>query len=139
MKKSIIVLLAVSAFYFQGCDDFPDGPAVSLLSPTERVANDWVIGEALNEGTDVSDNYDNYELNLTEGGLASLTAKYNILGTSYDFTTEGTWVFMSNEEKISFDFDNDLADGVYEILRLKNDEMWLKEDAGTLELHFIPR
>jgi hypothetical protein len=47
--------------------------------------------------------------------------------------------FLSDKEKISFDFANDDADGVYEILKLKEDEMWLKEDRGSKEFHFVPR
>jgi hypothetical protein len=139
MKKFMIGVLVVTAFYLQGCDGLPDGPVVSLLSKTERVANDWMVGEALDEGANVTSDYERYELNLTEGGLAELTAKYSFLGIEYDYTTKGTWEFVSNEEKISFDFDNDEADGVYELLRLTKDEMWLKKDAGTVELHFMPR
>ncbi|MCH7411365.1 hypothetical protein MM239_18365 [Belliella sp. DSM 111904] len=139
MKKNMIGLLVATAFAFQSCDDYPDGPLVSLKSKTERVANDWKIGEALDEGTDITSDYERYELSLTKDGEAILTANYNLLGINYEFTTSGTWVFLSNETKLSFDFENDDADGIYEILRLKEDELWLKEDAGTIELHFMPR
>lgn len=135
----MIGVLVGMAVFFQSCQEFPEGPAVSLLSKTERVANDWKIGEALDEGTNITTEYERYELNLTKGGEANLTAKYNFLGIAYEYNTVGTWEFVSNEEKISFDFDNDEASGVYEILRLKKDEMWLKKDSGTVELHFIPR
>lgn len=139
MKKFMIGLLITTAFAFQSCDDYPDGPLVSLTSKTERVANDWKVGEALDEGTNITSEYEKYELSLTKGGEANLTANYKFLGIQYEFTTTGTWEFLSNETKLSFDFENDDADGVYEILRLKEDEMWLKEDAGTVELHFMPR
>ncbi|MCL6259812.1 hypothetical protein M3O96_11980 [Aquiflexum sp. TKW24L] len=137
--KSITALIMVSGMLAFGCEDYPDGPAVSLIPKAERVGNEWKVGEALDNGTNVTANYSRYELDLTPGGAATLTAQYSLLGMEYDFVTDGTWEFVSDEQKISFDFANDLADGVYEILKLETNDMWLKEDGGTLELHFIPR
>jgi hypothetical protein len=37
------------------------------------------------------------------------------------------------------DFENDDADRTYQILRLKEDEMWLREIGGEDELHLMPR
>jgi hypothetical protein len=119
------------------CVKYPDGPMIDLHSATERVANDWKIGEALENGKDVTVDYSKYELTLTKGGSANLTAKYKILGANLEFITDGTWAFVSNKEKISFDYKNDNADGVFKILRLTEDEMWLENSAGTVELHYI--
>ena len=137
--RSITALIMVSGLLVFGCEDYPDGPAVSLIPKADRVGNDWKVAEALDNGANVSADYTRYELDLTEGGAPTLTAQYTFLGLENDFVTDGTWEFVSDEKKISFDFANDLADGVYEILKLETNEMWLKEDGGTLELHFIPR
>jgi hypothetical protein len=137
--RSITALIMVSGMLAFGCEDYPDGPAISLKPKAERVGNEWKVGQALDNGTNVTADYTRYELDLTSGGAATLTAQYSLLGLEYDFATDGTWEFVSDEQKISFDFANDLADGVYEILKLETNEMWLKEDGGTLELHFIPR
>jgi hypothetical protein len=137
--KSITALLMLSGFLIFGCQDYPEGPPISFVPKAERVGNNWKIAEALDNGTNVTADYSRYELDLTEGGAATLRAEYTLLGVEYDLTTEGTWQFVSDEQKISFDFGNDLADGVYEILKLETNDMWLKEDGGTVELHFIPR
>lgn len=137
--KSIIAMVLASGLLAFGCQEYPEGPIVSIIPKADRVANDWKVGEALDNGTNVTADYTKYELVLTKGGSANLTANYSVLGIAYDFTTDGTWQFMSNEEKISFDFNNDAADGIYEILKLENNNMWLKKDGGTLELHFVPR
>jgi uncharacterized beta-barrel protein YwiB (DUF1934 family) len=76
-------------------------------------------------------------MNLSKDGTAKLTAKYLFLGASFDFVTNGTWSFVDDTKKLSFNYENDGADGVYVILKLKEDEMWLKEDGGTLELHYV--
>ena len=41
-------------------------------------------------------------------------------------------------EDLSFDFENNAADAIYEILRLKENELWLREKGGDLELHLAP-
>jgi hypothetical protein len=136
--KSVAALIMVSVLLAFGCQDYPDGPTVSLIPKADRVANNWKIGEALDNGTNVTPDYSKYELALSRGGVANLTANYAVLGIAYDYVTEGTWQFVSDEQKISFDFENDAADGVYEILKLESNDMWLKKDGSTLELHFVP-
>jgi len=73
-----ILLIAFSAITFTSCEDYPEGPAISLISKTNRVANNWRVAQALNDGVDV-------------------------------------------------------------ILKLKEDEMWLKQDGGTTEIHYVTR
>lgn len=137
--KSIVVAFASIFITMTSCQKYEDGPAISLRTKTERVANDWKINSATENNQDVTGDYNKYELNLTKGGEATLTADYSFAGVSYQYTTEGTWSFASDKEKIAFNFDNDDADGIYEILKLKEDEMWLKEDGESLELHFVTR
>jgi hypothetical protein len=134
-----ILLIAFTAITFTSCEDYPEGPAISLISKTNRVANNWRVAQALNDGVDVTADYDKYELNLSKTGTAELIASYSILGSDFEFTTNGTWAFVNDSEKISFDYDNNDASGVYVIIKLKEDEMWLKEDGGTTEIHYVTR
>jgi len=137
-KLTVAVLfLALVATTFTSCENYPDGPLISLVSKTERVTNNWKIAQAFDASVDVTSNFDQYELNLSKDGTAKLTAQYVFLGVNFDFVTNGTWSFVNDSQKISFDYENDGADGVYQILKLKEDEMWLKEDDGTLELHYV--
>lgn len=140
LKSKIAMLFSVIAivlFAFTSCDSYPEGPLISLVSKTDRVANNWKVAQALDDGKDVTANFNQYELDLAKDGTAELTAKYLFLGVNFDYTTNGSWAFVSDSEKISFNYENNTADGVYQILKLKADEMWLKEDDGTLELHFV--
>lgn len=141
MKTNQILLsvIAIIMLSFTSCKKYPDGPVFSIHSKTDRVANNWKVGEALENGNDITENYEKWELDLTKGGNASLSAKYVILGIPFEYVATGTWIFVSNKEEISFDFDRDEADGVYEILRLKTDEMWLSKVGDELEFHYITR
>lgn len=137
-KLSIsILLIAFTAITFTSCEDYPEGPVISLISKTNRVTNNWRVAQALNDGVDVTADYNKYELNLSKTGTAELTAKYRFLGIDFDYTTTGTWAFVNDSEKISFNYENNNADGIYVILKLKEDEMWLKEDGGTIEIHYV--
>jgi hypothetical protein len=138
-RKNVWPLLLVLIIATTGCKKYDDGPTISLRTKTERVANNWKVGQAYEDGKDVTSDYNRYELNTTKGGNASLSAKYKFAGNNFDFTTEGTWSFVNDKKKISFNFDNNDADGVYQILKLKEDEMWMRKDGETLELHLIPR
>ena len=141
MKKGKILLsaLVILLLTSTACQKYPEGPLLSIHSKTERVANQWKVAQALDNGQDITSDYSQYELNLTKKGGANLTAKYVVLGSTFEYVTEGKWVFVNDKEKISFDYDNNDADGVYRILKLEEDEMWLKEDTGSKELHLVTK
>ena len=141
MKKGKILLSAIGILLISstGCQKYPEGPLLSIHSKTERVANDWKVAQALDNGNDVTTDYNEYELNLSKSGGATLSAKYVVLGSTLEFVTDGKWAFVNNKEKLSFDFENNAGDGIYRILKLKEDEMWLKQDDGSVELHFVSK
>lgn len=122
-----------------GCSKYPEGPLLSLRAKKERVANDWRIGQAIDNGKDVTNQYHKFDYDITKEGKVTLTAEYTILGSDYSYITTGVWAFLNNNEKLSFDFEDSDKNLDYVILKLEEKEMWLKEDDGTLELHFIPR
>jgi len=130
----LFVILTISS-----CKKYPDGPAISLRSKTERVANNWRVEKAMDGSNDVTSDFERYEITFTKGHRASLSASYKFFGVTYSFITEGTWSFASSNEKLVVDYESDTADRVYIILRLKEDEMWLREEGGTLELHLVSR
>lgn len=138
-KQLTLTLLAalLVVFTFSSCNSYPEGPLISLTSKTERVTNSWKIVQALEDGVDVTSDYNKYELIATNNGEARLTANYTFLGAKFDFETEGTWSFVNDFKEIAFNYDNDSADVVYQILKLTEDEMWLKENGTTLELHYV--
>ena len=141
MKKGTLIFAVVAILVIvASCKKYPEGPWLSLRSKAERVANNWKIAEALNNsGSDITTDYNEYELDLSRSGSASLLAKYSFFGTDFNYSTSGTWVFVDDKDKISFDFENNAADGVYSIRRLEEKEMWLRKDDNSVEFHFVPR
>jgi len=135
MMKKTLIITAIIATMAVGCKKYDDGPVVSLVPKANRLDNTWEVDKAYDEGKEVTGSYNQYTLKLTKDGGASLTAKYSYGPFIYEGTTNGTWVFKNSKEDIMLDFEDNDADATYEILRLTSNELWLKEKAGTVELH----
>src|SRR5690606_17141842 len=128
---TLIIMLSVLVV---GCKKYEEGPVISLLPKKDRVANTWVVNKAIENDTDVTDEYDQYELYLTRDGDAELDAHYTAFGIEYTVSTDGTWMFTQNDENIEFEFQDDSQDSEYQILKLTETEMWLREVGQDLEL-----
>lgn len=126
--------LAALALLATGCSKYDDGPGVSLVPRTERVANTWVIDRATADGENVTEAYDQYVLTLTTDGAANLEAEYTVFGVDVSTQTTGTWAFANDQEQLVLDFEDDLADGTYIINRLTQSELWLRKVGEDLEL-----
>lgn len=126
--------LAAVALLAMGCKKYDDGPGISLVPRTERVANTWVIERATADGDDVTSSYDQYVLSLTTDGAATLDAEYTVFGVDVSTETTGTWAFANDQEQLVLDFEEDLADGTYIINRLTQTELWLRKVGEDLEL-----
>lgn len=138
MKTTIFktaILFTVLTFIASSCKKYEEGPIVSVRSKEERVANTWVIEKAYDNGNDVTYDYDQYDLMMDKDQNAKLTSNYKSGNVTFSFSTEGVWSFENNKNDLRLDFDDDDADRVYEILRLKEEELWLKEKGGEQELH----
>lgn len=141
MKTLVIKILIIGmmTLAFTSCKKYPDGPTLSWTSAVERVSNSWKIAKAMNGGEDVTNDFEQYDITFTKSYSATLHAKYKAFGGSYDYYTEGTWSFSDDEKKLNVNYNDDDADKTYIILRLTEDEMWLKEDGTELELYLAPR
>jgi hypothetical protein len=143
MKRLFAFLCAggmmMAAAFTSGCKKYEEGPLISLRPKKERVSNTWKIEKAFDNGKDVTSEYDEYDLYLAESGYAKLTATYDYGIFTFSGSTEGTWKFESNEENLRLDFENNDADAVYRILRLKEKELWLEEAGNGRTLHLQPK
>ncbi|HEX8547064.1 MAG TPA: hypothetical protein VF691_08900 [Cytophagaceae bacterium] len=137
--NKIFLLLIVITSLFSACRKYDEGPAISVRSRKERIANNWKIDKAYSNGNDVTQYYTAYDLEFTKGGDAKLIANFNIGGTVFSFDSKGTWSFEDNDEKLRLDLENNLADKTYNILKLEEKELWLKTVGGEDELHLKPR
>lgn len=132
-------LAIACAFAVTACNKYEDGPLVSPQSKKARVANTWVIEQAMDDGQDVTDSFDQYELYLTKDGDATLSAEYSWADFTLQTDTDGTWEFANNKEDLVLDFEDDDADESYQILRLTGNELWLREKGEDLELHLATK
>lgn len=137
MKRTKVYVALAAAFMFTAtsCSKYEDGPGVSLVPRSERVANTWEYDKVYENGEEVTENYDQYELYTSADGDAQLDAEYQYGGVTVETSTDGTWEFQNEEENISFDFEDDEQDNTYQILRLTQDELWLRELGGETEIH----
>jgi len=133
---SILALITLGTL--TGCGKYDDGPEFSLRSRKERVANTWRVESAMKGGSDVTSSFNQYELKMTKDGDAVLTANYALGELTFEFDTNGTWDLVNKDEDLKLDFENNDADDTYMILRLKEDELWMREKGGDLELHLKP-
>lgn len=139
MKKNTLILAVVfCALSLVSCSKYEEGPAISLRSKKERVSNTWKIENAYRSGEDVTEDYDQYTLTMTKDGDARLVAIYTSGAFTFEYETNGTWKFENSKEVLVLDFEDNDADNKYQILKLKEDELWLREQGGEDELHLIP-
>lgn len=82
----------------------------------------------------MTSDYDNYVLTLTTGGSATLVATYTVFGVNFTGETNGTWAFQNDDEELVLDFENNDADGTYQIRRLTETELWIHKVGDDLEL-----
>ena len=137
MKNLAIAIMAVLGL--SACSKYEEGPALSLSSKKARVANEWEFAKVTDDGRDITESYDAFRLTLTEDGDATLNAKYDWGDVSVEFETDGTWAFTRDKENLELDFEDDDADNEYQILRLTQDEMWLREVGDDRELQLESR
>ena len=138
-KLRAIILTTISVALLSACKKYEDGPLISFASKQSRISNDWRVEKAIDNGTEVTGSFDKYEITLRKNETASLTAHYTFLGVAYEFNTQGTWSLEDHKEMIKVDYENDEADANYYILRLKEKELWVRQEGTNLELHLAPR
>ncbi len=131
--------MAIVTVTLSSCKKYDDGPLISFKSKKDRIANTWEIGKAIRNGNDVTDDYSVYTLTTTADGDAKLVATYVTTFGIFSGNTDGKCIFESKKELINFDYENDDFDQVYKILRLKDDELWLRAIGGEDELHLVPK
>ena len=139
ITKTFGAAVLVAATALGSCQKYEEGPLVSLTPREERVANTWKIAYAEEDGQNVSEQFDQYELYLTTDRDALLTASYTAFGTTFNTTTDGTWNFTNEQENLRLDFEDDEQDNEFRILRLENDELWLQDIDQDLELHLLTK
>lgn len=127
-RTTLFSLCFVIIFIFSGCKKYDDGPTISLRSKKNRLAGKWVTHMWL---------YNKYEQIYMLDTMR--TAEFTKDGKYYyheynQFThkatnLEGTWEFRQEKEQLFLTLPGSTDTNMYQlwdILRLKNDEIWLE-------------
>lgn len=144
MKKlaSLSLIAFFCAALLSSCSPYEEGPAISFRSKAERVANTWKVNYAVEaDGDDRTADYDGDTYILDKDG--GIVLNFMEGGTSFQAT--GSWELTNDDENIRIQTSFTAfgvtfnGDETYEILKLKEDEFWIKDiDDDGLELHFVP-
>lgn len=132
--KYIISITIAALFFSTSCKKYEEGPAINLTPKKQRVENTWEVYKAYDKDEDVTEDFEQYELKTTKDGDAKLNAAYTFGSITFEYETNGTWEFKDNKENLNFDYEDDEADRDYQILKLTEDEMHLRELGKDLEL-----
>lgn len=123
---SLMILIA-------GCKKYPDGPAISLISKKERMANTWHLSNYYENGvdrtTDFNNTFQGVYITFDKGG--NYHFYYKVYGL-VEYNENGTWNF-TNDDK---DFMTNPSTGngstaTHHILKLKEKELWYYDDADN--------
>ncbi len=135
LKKSkanlFMVMTGCCLFLVMSCNKYEEGPALSLRSRTERVANTWKIDNYKVNETDVTSLVSGYTETFTKSG-----------GYSYNWGSEsgtGTWRFRNHDEEIELTGTDNQENHTLHILKLEEKEFWYYylEDGDKHEFHMI--
>lgn len=131
MKKTVIMsaIMLIGSGMFTGCKKYEEGPALSLKSKKARVANEWKIQYAfdLEDGEVVTSDFSGETWEFSKNG-EWIERENGVIDKS------GIWEFVSDKETIRITKPNGIDH--YNILKLKEKEIWLQDKDE--ELHLIP-
>jgi hypothetical protein len=141
--KQILFIALIAAMVLPACKKYEEGPVISLRSKKARVVNVWKVDAVYSSGVNITNDYlqthVDQKTEFRDNGEFIETYKDN-LGVVR--TINGTWAFDSGKEKL-----NITVIGItlsYDIIRLKEKEMWLKitlsaGGAGIIsEFRYVP-
>lgn len=138
LKLTTLLLALAMVFGFTSCK-YEEGPAISLRTKKARVAGDWYVNEVIDSDgsgeTYPNDRSDVYTFEK-DGNAINIYSYSSGGSTIYDIETF-EWKFTDSKKKMRWTFDDGSFE-TFEILKLKNNEMWLKHSDGSdsYEVHF---
>lgn len=112
----------ITVLNFQSCSKYEDGPKFSLRTKKARLTGDWEVVRIGNE-TYPNEGY-SLEMSFEKDGDFKYTYSYD----NYSYSYKGDWEFSGSKEDLILTFNQGNFSNTekFEILRLKNDELWLE-------------
>jgi hypothetical protein len=132
--SALLFLLAGMAMtIIPSCQKYPDGPALSIHSRAERVANTWKVDNYKINGDDYTSLVSGYEETYSKDGNYSYSYG-NFAGT-------GTWAFQNNDAEIRIIGNSNQSDVTLYIMKLEEKQFWYYYMDGNdkKEFHMIQK
>jgi len=130
--KRIITLVVLAVFILIGtssCKKYEEGPMISLRTKTQRLAGEWKLDKATQDGVDITNSLPELKMTIEKDGAYVLT------NNATDFP--GSWSFDSKKEHVLFKQDGSNTEDKYKIIRLKHKELWLDTEVGTQVVRYF--
>lgn len=135
MKSVLKISLNVAilgTIIFSGCKKYEEGPMISLRTKKARMINEWKLEKSIDgqTGTETTCNSNCTVMEFKEDGTIVVN------GVSWSGVK---WEFSDDKEKLAFitTIGSITTTSYSTILRLKNDELWLKDDSDGDEDHYV--
>lgn len=130
---SFFVLLVMAS-----CKKYEEGPCLSLKSKKERISNTWTIEKATQNSEVITSKFDGWKITMTkEGYLFFFSTGKN----STQPALTGKWEFTDSKEKLKVIYSdpegNEIVES-YDIIKLKENALWLRQAEDQIYLQLIP-
>ncbi|MGM0480270.1 MAG: lipocalin-like domain-containing protein [Bacteroidota bacterium] len=124
--KNTLFLAAtvITVLNFQSCSKYEEGPKFSLRTKKARLTGDWEVVRVGNQTPPAG-----YSIEMEFDKDGDLTFSYAYGGYAYSYG--GEWEFSSDKEELEVQLDGETQINTWEILRLKNDELWFEDEDNT--------
>lgn len=142
MRKAVFLLLGIFsiATLLTHCKKYEEGPALSFRSKEARLANNWDVKVALEDGVDKTYWFRNWTIDITEDGRFATT---DLDDRDSTVSASGFWWLTNEKEDLLLVYNDPPVDPdrfTYQIRNLRDDELWIqmKGDSSTWEYRLIP-
>lgn len=130
MKVKSLPLLLLMLILLSGCY-YDDGPIVSLRTPEKRLVNKWRYSYVTVNGTDVTKLYKNFYMEFKKDNTAAFFFKDLLIDNAkWKFSDDYRYIYLS------FAINNNELKEEFYILKLKKEELWLKNDSGGISTYY---
>lgn len=126
--KTAFLTAIILAVILPSCQKYEDGPFISLASAKSRAVNTWKIDRAFSNDSDVTAYFNtlwpNFTIELKSDDSYTTTWSASV-------SESGTWTFDNPKENIILTSSGLGITSTWNILKLKQDELWVKFTDGT--------
>jgi hypothetical protein len=144
MLKKINIIISIFCIFIatNGCKKYEEGPNLSFRSAKARASNAWRLESISIDGVEKVglSQYRTQIQNWLGDGVYNMTFIDPASGVNQ--RVDGTWILTDNNKQVSI-IENNTVTGVagnsitYNILKLKNNSMWLRSVDSRIEAHLI--